>query len=87
MHWQNDCETLQRHETQRGLTLLILHRLQAALLFALLGRRKRSQPSARKGGPAQHLQDVLRYTSFLGAFAGVFVAVDEGLAACFGNKK
>ena len=28
-----------------------------------------------------------RYTSFLGAFAGVYVAVDEGIAAMFGNKK
>jgi enoyl-CoA hydratase/carnithine racemase len=33
------------------------------------------------------VQDTLRYTAFLGAFAGVYVAVDEGLAALFGNKR
>jgi hypothetical protein len=40
--------------------------------------------------PAAHMvqvQDTLRYTAFLGAFAGVYVAVDEGLAALFGNKR
>jgi len=59
---------------------------QAALLFALLRGRPRAQASKR-GGLAAQLEDVLRYTSFLGAFAGVFVAVDEALATCFGNKK
>jgi hypothetical protein len=33
------------------------------------------------------VKDTLRYTAFLGAFAGVYVAVDEGLAALFGNKR
>jgi hypothetical protein len=33
------------------------------------------------------VRDTLRYTAFLGAFAGVYVAVDEGLAALFGNKR
>lgn len=33
------------------------------------------------------VRDTLRYTAFLGAFAGVYVAVDEGLAAFFGNKR
>ncbi|CAL5223327.1 g5824 [Coccomyxa viridis] len=32
-------------------------------------------------------KDTLRYTGFLGAFAGVFVSVDEGLAAVFGPER
>lgn len=33
------------------------------------------------------LHDTLRYTAFLGAFGGIFVSVDEGIAAAFGKRK
>lgn len=59
---------------------------QAALLFALLARRRKAQ-QAKRGGLGAQLSDTLRYTTFLGTFAGVYVAVDEGLAALFGNKR
>lgn len=63
-----------------------LHLVQAALLFALLARRRKAQ-QAKRGGLAAQVRDTLRYTAFLGAFAGVYVAVDESLAALFGNKR
>ena len=33
------------------------------------------------------LKESLRYTAFLGTFAGVYVAVDEGIAALFGKRR
>ena len=33
------------------------------------------------------LKESLRYTAFLGSFAGVYVAVDEGTAALFGKRR
>ena len=59
-----------------------LHLLK--FLFALVLRRKRS---TRSQSLSEVFQDTLRYTGFLGAFAGVFVSVDEGLAAVFGPER
>ena len=59
-----------------------LHLLK--LLFALILRRKRGN---RSQSLSEVFQDTLRYTGFLGAFAGVFVSVDEGLAAVFGPER
>ena len=59
-----------------------LHLLK--FLFALVLRRKRS---SRSQSLSEVFQDTLRYTGFLGAFAGVFVSVDEGLAAVFGPER
>ena len=53
-------------------------------LFALILRRKRGN---RAQTISEVFQDTLRYTGFLGAFAGVFVSVDEGLAALFGPER
>ncbi|CAL8462877.1 g2411 [Coccomyxa elongata] len=33
------------------------------------------------------IADTLRYTGFLGAFAGIYVSVDEGIAALFGKER
>ena len=33
------------------------------------------------------LKESLRYTAFLGSFAGLYVAVDEGIAALFGKRR
>ncbi len=59
-----------------------LHLLK--FLFGLILRRKRS---TRSQSLSEVFQDTLRYTGFLGAFAGVFVSVDEGLAAVFGPER
>ena len=59
-----------------------LHLLK--FLFALIIRRKRG---TRSQSLSEVFQDTLRYTGFLGAFAGVFVSVDEGLAAVFGPER
>ena len=55
-----------------------LHLLK--IIFALISARKRS---TRSQSISEVFQDTLRYTGFLGAFAGIFVTVDEGLAAIF----
>ena len=53
-------------------------------IFALISARKRR---TRSQSISEVFQDTLRYTGFLGAFAGVFVSVDEGLAALFGPER
>jgi hypothetical protein len=58
-----------------------LHLLKFILSYLI----KRKRPSAPTPLPDM-LSDTLRYTSFLGAFAGIFVAVDEGIAALFGRE-
>lgn len=55
------------------------------MLFGLLTKR-------RKQGLGGHnileqLRETLRYSAFLGSFAGVFVAMDEGIASLFGKKR
>mmetsp|Transcript_5717 Transcript_5717/g.16345 ORF Transcript_5717/g.16345 Transcript_5717/m.16345 type:complete len:591 (+) Transcript_5717:231-2003(+) len=57
-----------------------------AFLFALVARRRKVQ-QARRGSLSAQWRDALRYTSFLGAFAGIYVSVDEGIAALFGNRR
>jgi hypothetical protein len=59
-----------------------LHLLK--ITFALISARKRS---TRSQSISEVLKDTLRYTGFLGAFAGIFVTVDEGLAAVFGPER
>jgi len=59
-----------------------LHLLK--FIFALISARKRR---TRSQSISEVFQDTLRYTGFLGAFAGVFVSVDEGLAALFGPER
>ena len=55
-------------------------------MFALVARRQKVQ-RARRGSLSSQLRDTMRYTSFLGAFAGIYVSVDEGIAALFGNRR
>lgn len=55
-------------------------------MFALVARRRKVQ-QARRGSLSAQLRDTLRYTSFLGAFAGIYVSVEEGIAALFGNRR
>lgn len=59
-----------------------LHLLK--FIFSLILRRKRN---ARPSPLSEMYADTLRYTGFLGAFAGIFVTVDEGLAAIFGKER
>ena len=59
-----------------------LHLLK--IIFSLISARRRVK---RPQPISEVLQDTLRYTGFLGAFAGVFVSVDEGLAAMFGAER
>lgn len=59
-----------------------LHLLK--ILFSLISARRRVK---RPQPISEMLQDTLRYTGFLGAFAGIFVSVDEGLAAVFGAER
>lgn len=53
------------------------------LLYYLMRRKRPSAPTPL----SEMLSDTLRYTGFLGAFAGLFVALDEGIAAVFGTKR
>lgn len=56
------------------------------LLLALL-LRKRKQKQARSRNVLGVLRDTMGYTAFLGSLAGVYVAVDEGIAAVLGKKR
>lgn len=56
------------------------------LLLAVISRRSRTKRS-RSLSLSEAVADTQRYTTFLGAFAGVIVAVDEGIAACFGKQR
>lgn len=59
-----------------------LHLLK--FIFSIILRRKRSP---RTQPVSDMMADTLRYTGFLGAFAGIFVSVDEGIAALFGKER
>ncbi len=56
------------------------------LLLAIVSRRSRSKRT-RNLSLSEALADTRRYTTFLGAFSGVIVAVDEGIAAVFGKQR
>ena len=56
------------------------------LLLAVISRRSRAKRS-RSLSLSDAVADTRRYTTFLGAFAGVIVAVDEGIAALFGKQR
>ena len=59
-----------------------------AVAVAAVAPAKRAA-RARAGAPpalVSALTDTIRYASFLGAFAGTYVAVDEGLAAWLGKE-
>eukprot|EP00884_Botryococcus_braunii_P003174 jgi/Botrbrau1/12858/Bobra.0188s0001.1 len=56
------------------------------LLLALLVKKRR-QKRARARNVLAMARDTLRYTAFLGSFAGVYVCVDEGIAAVLGKKR
>lgn len=56
------------------------------LLLALLVKKRR-QKRARARNVLAMARDTLRYTAFLGSFAGVSVCVDEGIAAVLGKKR
>lgn len=57
-----------------------------SLLFSLLNAARRRR-KARLQSLQDMLKESLRYTAFLGSFAGVYVAVDEGIAALFGKQR
>ena len=61
----------------------------AAQVSQLFGLLLRGRQQRKRGGPTlvELLRETLRYTAFLGSFAGVFVAVDEGIASLFGKKR
>lgn len=52
-----------------------------SLLTAISKRRKRDVSVAAA------VEDTLRYTAFLASLAGVYIGVDEGIAALFGKEK
>jgi len=61
-----------------------LHTL--SVLLSQLSRRKRQ--SKRSGAHLQALAlDTLQFASFLAAFGGTYVAVDEGLGQCIGKER
>ena len=57
-----------------------------SLLFSLLNAARRRR-KARLQSLREMLKESLRYTAFLGSFAGLYVAVDEGIAALFGKQR
>lgn len=59
-----------------------LHLLK--FIFSIILSRKKN---ARTQPVSDMIADTLRYTGFLGAFAGIFVSVDEGIAALFGKER
>ena len=56
-----------------------------SLAFALASTRKNRQ--RRQQSIGEKVAETGRYGLFLGALAGVFVGVDEGLAACWGRAR
>ena len=56
------------------------------LLLAVISRRSRARRSSSLSF-SEAIADTRRYTTFLGAFSGVVVAVDEGIAALFGKQR
>lgn len=53
-------------------------------IFSIISRRRRG---SRPQQLTDMLVDTLRYTGFLGAFAGIFVSVDEAIAVIFGKER
>lgn len=64
-----------------GLTLRGGLHLVGSLLAALSKSKRRSVAAA------DAVEDTLRYTAFLGALAGVYIGVDEGIAALVGKER
>ena len=60
-----------------------LHLVSQLVSLVVASKRK-----ARRGLTLkQALDDTLRYVAFLGSLGGVYVAVDEGIAAVFGKSR
>ena len=59
-----------------------LHLLGAFLAPLSAGRRKKRSVTI-----SEALHDTLRYTAFLAALAGIYIGVDEGIAAAWGKKR
>jgi len=57
-----------------------------SLLFSLLNAARRRR-KAQMQSLRDMLKESLRYTAFLGSFAGVYVAVDESIAALLGKRR
>lgn len=64
-----------------GLTLRGGLHLVGSLLAALSKSKRRSVTAVGA------LDDTLRYTAFLGALAGIYISVDEGIAAAVGKER
>lgn len=64
-----------------GFTLRGGLHLVGSLLTAISKRRKRAV------APAAAVEDTLRYAAFLAALAGVYIGVDEGIAAVCGKER
>lgn len=58
-----------------------LHLLGALLSNLSRRQRKRSLPASTA------VEDTLRYTAFLATLAGIYVGVDEGIAAVWGKQR
>lgn len=50
-------------------------------------RPKKAKAGRQVAGAKRSLTDTLRYAAFLASLAGTYVAVDEGVAAKWGNKR
>ena len=61
-----------------------LHLVSFLVRLAANFRRRQARKSLNF---LDKLRETLRYTAFLGAFGGIFVGVDEGIAAAFGKRK
>lgn len=59
-----------------------LHLVSLAFSLARRSERQRREQSLR-----EKVVETGRYTAFLGALAGVFVGVDEGIAAAWGKAR
>ncbi|KAK9808239.1 hypothetical protein WJX73_002479 [Symbiochloris irregularis] len=58
-----------------------------SLAFALARSKRSKQRQTRQQSLWEKLTETGRYTAFLGALAGVFVGVDEGIAAIWGRTR
>lgn len=76
-----------------GLTLKGgLHLLSAAVRVLSRGAQQQQRPAGKNAGRGRDpltdaLRDTVSYTLFLGSLAGVYVIVDEGLAAALGRER
>ncbi len=57
------------------------------MLLKRNAKRKAPSKARQPRSSGSPLETSLRFAAFMASFAGVFVAVDEGIAALLGNKR